>query len=131
MKILVCGGRDFTDESFVLRELTRIYRSELMKNLPMPVEYDDLTVISGCAKGPDTFAIHWANYLGLRVERYPARWDKYGKAAGPMRNQQMIDEGKPDLVIAFPGRTGTNDMKHRARKHNIPVIEIAYDKENN
>ncbi len=50
--------------------------------------------------------------------------DKYGKSAGSIRNQQMIDEGKPDLVVAFPGGFGTKDMVRRAKKHNIEVIII-------
>ena len=46
-------------------------------------------------------------------------WKKYGKKAGPLRNQQMLEEGKPDLVVAFPGGNGTADMVRRAKKANI------------
>lgn len=55
---------------------------------------------------------------------YPANWSKYKKKAGPIRNQQMLDEGKPDLVVAFSGGTGTADMVHRAKVANVKVIEI-------
>ena len=48
----------------------------------------------------------------------------YGKAAGPIRNQQMLDEGKPDVVIAFPGASGTADMINRAGLTNVPVVRV-------
>ena len=54
-----------------------------------------------------------------------ADWAKHGRKAGPIRNQRMIDEGRPDLVVAFPGGTGTADMVERARVAGIRVIEIA------
>ncbi len=62
------------------------------------------------------------------LKAIPADWDKFGKGAGPIRNQQMIDEGKPDLVVAFPGGTGTADMVKRAKKHGIEVIEVKNDR---
>ena len=53
---------------------------------------------------------------------FPAEWDKYGVSAGPIRNQKMIDEGKPDLVFAFPGGRGTTDMIRRAAVAGIRVV---------
>jgi acyl-CoA synthetase (NDP forming) len=58
------------------------------------------------------------------VTSFPANWKKHGKSAGPIRNQLMLDVGKPDLVIAFPGGSGTADMIRRARKAGVPVKEI-------
>lgn len=81
-------------------------------------------VISGKAKGADTLAIDWAVVNWLTWDEYPADWEKYGKSAGYIRNQQMLDEGKPDYVIAFPGGAGTKNMKERAIKAGVPVIEI-------
>lgn len=54
-----------------------------------------------------------------------ADWSKYGKAAGPMRNQKMLDEYKPDLVVALPGGRGTADMVSRARVAGVEVIEAS------
>lgn len=51
---------------------------------------------------------------------------KYGKSAGPIRNQTMLDDGKPDLVLAFPGGRGTADMVAKAEKHGIPVRRIGW-----
>lgn len=87
----------------------------------------DWVIISGKAKGADTVAIEWAVVNWCSWEEYPADWEQYGKAAGPIRNQRMLDEGKPDLVIAFPGGTGTADMVRRAKAAGIEVREITYE----
>ena len=55
---------------------------------------------------------------------YPADWDTHGRGAGPIRNKQMLEEGKPDLVIAFPGGKGTANMIGQAKEAGIPVREI-------
>ncbi len=85
-------------------------------------------VVHGNAKGADTLAKQACLELGLDERHYPALWDKYGKSAGPKRNQQMLDEEhKPtepiDLVIAFPvdGSIGTYDMIKRAEGVGIKV----------
>ena len=58
----------------------------------------------------------------IPVERFPADWSEYGKAAGAIRNQQMLDEGTPDLVVAFPGGNGTLDMVRRSQRAGIKVL---------
>jgi hypothetical protein len=58
------------------------------------------------------------------MEEYKAKWDKYGKSAGPIRNKKMLDEGKPDLVFAFPGGPGTNNMIKQAKEKNILIYNI-------
>jgi len=67
----------------------------------------------------------WAVDHNLAIRSFPADWEKDGLAAGPMRNQRMLDEGKPDLVIAFPGGRGTADMVQRAKAAHVRVIEIS------
>lgn len=61
----------------------------------------------------------------IMIQAFPAHWDKYGKAAGPLRNQQMLDEGTPDLILAFPGGAGTEDMCRRGVLAGIEVIRVA------
>ncbi len=78
-------------------------------------------LIQGGARGADYFAWEWANERGVMCGSYPADWDAHGKRAGPIRNQQMIDEGKPDGVVAFPGGRGTKDMVDRAEKAGLKV----------
>ena len=55
---------------------------------------------------------------------YPAPWKRFGPSAGGIRNQQMLDEGKPDLVVAFPGGKGTADMVRRAENAGVKVIKV-------
>lgn len=83
------------------------------------------TVIEGDARGADRLAGEWAEEQGEQPLRFPADWEKYGRAAGPIRNQQMLDEGRPDLVLAFSRditkSKGTKDMVTRAHKAGLPV----------
>jgi hypothetical protein len=65
----------------------------------------------------------WAESQGVTVEAYPADWKKHGRAAGPIRNQRMLDEN-PDILVAFPGGKGTADMVARARKASLTVIVV-------
>ena len=62
----------------------------------------------------------------MKVIKFPAEWDKYGKAAGVLRNQQMLDEGYPDLVVYFhkdlENSKGTKDMVTRAVDNKIKTI---------
>lgn len=111
LKILICGTRD--------REPVELLR-KILATFPL-----DTLVIAGAAKGVDRTAAMVAVGLGLQVQEFPALWDVYGKGAGPIRNQQMLDQG-PDIVIAFhndPGLgKGTRDMVARARKAGVPVF---------
>lgn len=128
MRILVCGGRDFTDQTFFDKKMTELmneYGKTSIGYSGIP-ELINVSFISGCARGPDSFIIEYANYFGAYVQKFPADWKRYPKAAGAIRNQQMLDEGKPDLVIAFPGGNGTADMIARAKAHGIKVIEVEY-----
>ena len=126
MRVLVCGGRDFTDYPFFRDKMEEIALARFPR---MDAdEYGNflykVTIISGGAKGADSLAADWAAVNWSGYEEYRADWNKHGKAAGPIRNQKMLDEGKPDLVIAFQGGNGTNDMINRAKKADIEVIEV-------
>lgn len=110
-RVLVCGGRNFADTGRLFNKLDDVlFRLGSIE-----------TIIHGNAPGADRLAKSWALDRGVACKPYPADWERNGKAAGPIRNQQMIDEGKPDLCIAFPGGVGTADMVRRARRHEIPV----------
>ena len=125
-KVLVCGGRDFTDRDKLYITLDSLFAArEWIIGEPDGDWLPDVTIISGCARGADTIAIDYAvvNWCGLM--EFPADWEKHGKAAGFIRNQQMLDEGMPDLVVAFPGGKGTADMVRRAKKAGVEVIEVA------
>jgi hypothetical protein len=115
MRVLVCGGRDYDNAERVSEVLTRLHR------FSEPID----AIIEGAATGADRLGRDWAEANGIRVESYPANWGDYGTAAGPIRNAQMIEEGRPRLVIAFPGGKGTRNMIKVARKAGVEVIEIA------
>jgi predicted Rossmann-fold nucleotide-binding protein len=114
MRVLVCGGRNFDDFIRVSMVLDRLHTSQGIDVL-----------IEGGAAGADRLASQWAWHCGVATERYEADWENQGSFAGPARNKRMLDEGKPDLVIAFPGGRGTADMVKKARKAGVKVIEIA------
>ena len=80
---------------------------------------DDL----GGAKGADSLAVDAANELGLEVITVLANWQRHGKAAGPMRNTMML-RLDPDLVIAFPGDKGTENMVMQAEEKGTPVERV-------
>lgn len=122
--VLICGSRNFTDRDFFARAMEKwVAKHEL------PV-----SIVEGCARGADSLAEAWAldhgasdpvSEAGVVLHHFPADWDRHGNAAGPIRNQQMLDEGAPDAVIAFTTNLarsrGTADMVRRARAAGIPV----------
>jgi hypothetical protein len=112
-KVLVCGGRDFNDVAR-LRECLDAFHVHLG---PITV------LIHGAAKGADSLAGDWARSKSIEERAYPADWKKHGRKAGPLRNQQMLDAEKPDLVMAFPGGRGTAHMVRIAQEQGFRVIQ--------
>jgi len=112
-RVLVCGGRDYDDRETLFNVLDVTHEAN-------PIE----CLIHGAARGADTLAADWALDRDVLCNAYPADWDRDGKAAGPIRNQKMLDGGKPHLVIAFPGGRGTADMIRRAEKAGVPVAKV-------
>jgi hypothetical protein len=90
-------------------------------------------LIHGGAKGADTFAEMWAREHAVPYLAFPAQWHIRGRAAGPERNQRMLDVGKPDRVLAFhrdlENAKGTGDMVRRARAAGIEVVHVGGDTE--
>lgn len=112
MRVIVCGARDFRFPAVLKKALNGQHATS-----PITV------VIHGGAQGADAMADAWAKNNGVPVIRMEAHWHRLGKRAGPVRNQWMIDHCAPDLVIAFPGGRGTQDMVSRALAANVPVLE--------
>lgn len=108
MRVLFCGGRDFKDGKAVADAFDAV---------------SPTLVITGGALGADRLADKNAEARGIARIIFPANWNGDGLAAGPIRNQRMLDEGRPDLVVAFPGGRGTADMVRRANRARIPVRE--------
>jgi len=91
MRVIVCGGREFEDYDLVKTVLAAF------RNL-----WGDFTVVSGAAHGADSLGERWARESELLVQRFPAQWDRHGKRAGYIRNQQMLDTlATGDAIVAF------------------------------
>ena len=125
MRLLVTGGRDFTNRAALWLALDALNPDVL---------------IHGAALGADTLASQWvrqATWWNNKMERYnpfedyreiaepctQAQWDEFGGIAGAMRNARMLKH-RPDLVLACPGGRGTSDMIHRAHDAGIPVLRL-------
>jgi len=133
-KILIAGGRDFIDFPRVERDFI---------DLTSPYERKEITIISGMASGADSLGVEIANLHGILLEEYPAAWEdlttepcvirtnwrgKYNLLAGIARNQRMLDEGKPDLVLVYwNGKSkGTRDMIARTTRVGVKIIVESY-----
>jgi YspA, cpYpsA-related SLOG family len=112
MRVLVCGGRTFKNRRLVYEALDILHR----------VGID--CIIEGGASGADMLGRQWAHSAAVPIETFYADWDMYGPGAGPMRNARMLAEGKPDIVLAFPGGPGTADMVRRAKAAGIYVERV-------
>lgn len=110
--VLVCGGRDFSDEDFVFKILNEIHKEHIIE-----------LIIQGEASGADFLAKKFSLENNIKLLSVPAEWNKYGPAAGPKRNEQMLNEN-PNLVVAFPGGKGTKDMVRKSLAKKTKTIEF-------
>lgn len=111
MKVIVCGGRDYSDQKAVFDALDRWHTKQKISIL-----------IHGAASGADRLAESWANARGIISVAVKPLWKHHGKAAGPLRNRAML-KLKPHMVIAFPGGAGTSDMIKAAKEDELTVWE--------
>lgn len=112
MRALVCGSRKFEDESLMMKAFD-----------DLEIDCTTILIHGDCPTGADRMAGSIAAMRGWWQIKCPANWGKLGKPAGPIRNQRMLDEFMPDVVIAFPiGESrGTHDLIDRAVAMNIDV----------
>jgi len=112
-KIAVTGSREWKDVKEIKKRLLSASKDKNKKYI----------LISGGAKGADTIAENIANKLKWDVIKHLPNWNKYGRAAGPVRNQLIIDE-KPDILLAFPmpESKGTYDAIKKAKKGLVKTI---------
>lgn len=116
-RVIVCGSRSSENAAFVASVLDRVHNAS-----PIGV------LVTGGATGVDAHAAAWgeARYKSEarpQLEVHPADWDTHGKSAGPIRNQEMAALGA-DLCVAFAGGPGTADMRARATKRGIAVLDV-------
>ena len=117
MRVIVCGGRTFSDKDFLWAVLDQMHSGS------NPIS----AVLHGAAHGADELAAQWADARGIYQQGYEADWSTKTKWAGPLRNRLMLSYGFPDLVIAFPGGKGTADMVRQARKRGVEVMQFSRD----
>jgi len=108
MRVLVTGGRTF--------DKWRVVSAALESANPK-------VIIQGGAPGADALARKWADVHGIPTVSYIPNWSK-GKKAGPMRNSFMLEDSRPDVVVAFPGGRGTEDMVLKADAAGIHVVKV-------
>ncbi len=110
LRLLICGDREWRNKELIKREILRL----------MPI-----LIIEGEARGADTLAREVAEELGIKVLPFLAEWNRYGRAAGFIRNTEMLHVGNPDAVLAFhnslENSKGTKHMVKIAREAHIPV----------
>ncbi|MEH2517535.1 hypothetical protein V1279_003108 [Bradyrhizobium sp. AZCC 1610] len=130
MRVLVFGGRNYRDRR-------RLYAVLDAEHAASPIT----VIIEGEASGADRMAREWAENRGVAVDPYPADWDNiervgaavkrnsrgklYDAAAGHIRNERMLREGRPDRAIGFPGGKGTKDMASRCLDYGITPLLMA------
>ena len=117
MRILVCGGRRYHNSILIWDILDQIHH-----------KFKITVLINGGAQGADLHARNWARqYADIEIALYYAQWEKYGRSAGYIRNKQMLDQGQPEIVLAFPGGPGTKNMVDIGQKAGVLVFEIDDD----
>lgn len=98
MKLIIAGSREISNYHI------------MWNNLQDYLYFQDIIVVSGKAKGPDTMGEEWAREHGFPIEEFPADWESYGKLAGFRRNRQMA-EYADELIAFWDGKSnGTRHM---------------------
>lgn len=117
LRVLVTGGRDYADRATVRRTLRYLADCYIHGFRP-----EEVVLVHGGAPGADTLAAEEATALGWRVEAHPADWETHGRAAGPIRNKEMVAGAHYCLV--FPGGDGAANCRRLALNAHVPVIDI-------
>lgn len=111
MRIAFTGGRDYRNRQVVYH---------LLETLRPSLEH----VAVGDARGLDEIVRMACMNLNVVHTMYVAEWETHGRAAGPIRNKAMLLDGRPDILIAFPGGIGTENCIRQARELAITVMRI-------
>ena len=122
IRIIIAGSRKFNDYSKMLNKLDEL-------GIHLLATMDDIEIVSGHAPGADTLGEKFAKANNYPLKIFSAEWDKYGKAAGPIRNEQMAKyaaEADRGMLIAFPiGESmGTRNMIKLAKQYGLEVNVI-------
>lgn len=129
-RIIVAGGRDFNNKELLTLKLTdwiiNLYLSRDWSDEAVSIEF-----ISGNASGADKLGEEFAKEYLYPLKLFPAEWNKYGKAAGPIRNKQMAEyasESDKGVLFAFwDGKSrGTKNMIDNATQLGLEIYIVKY-----
>lgn len=111
-RVIIAGGRDFTDYSML---------SDTMDRLLSNKAGDSILIVCGKARGADALGEQYAKEHNYPVHYFPAEWDKYGRAAGHIRNEEMAKNA--DALVAFwdGSSRGTKNMIETARRYGLDI----------
>ena len=128
VKAIVCGGRHFDNYDYLEITLDSIFEE-------LDLDYENIEIVSGNCNGTDKLGEQYAKEHCIKTKVFPAEWKKYGRAAGPIRNEKMIEYiSNSDLpvVIAFVSENskGTLDTIKRANKRNLKTFIFEYSSKN-
>lgn len=112
MKLIIAGSRDLNPTFGFIKSCIQMFSPGTITE-----------IVSGCAEGVDSEGEHFASHMNIPVKRFPADWDKHGKAAGPIRNREMAQYADVLLVI-HNGSNGSINMKLEMMKLGKRVYEI-------
>ncbi|MGQ5176980.1 DUF2493 domain-containing protein [Bacillus halotolerans] len=120
IKVIVAGGRDFNDYELLRRKLDSALRNR---------QKEKIIIVSGKARGADSLGERYAREKGYEISEHPADWDKFGKAAGYIRNKEMAEEA--DALMAFwDGKSrGTKHMIDLAKKNGLRTSIVYYGRD--
>lgn len=116
MKVIIAGGRDFNNYPLLKEKVDKILSQSEVK-----------LIIAGGAKGADTLAIDYAKEKGYNYLIVKADWDKLGKGAGHIRNEEMAKIGTHLIAFHDGISKGTAGMIKLAEKYNLKVRVVKYE----
>lgn len=127
IRLLIAGSRDFDDFDTLW-----VFTDEILQIMKQKYPDTNVRIISGSATGADSLGIRYAKMNIIPYKEFPAKWNLYGKSAGPIRNKEMLDyilEGIPYLLAFWDGESrGTKYMIDIAEKAGVPTTVFHYMK---
>lgn len=110
MRVLVVGGRNFHNTKTFKETLDQLHQ-----------QHSITCIIHDGKSSVAHFGHYWARGFGIEEMPFDRDWGGTGRSSGGRRNRTMLEEGRPDLVVAFSGGKDTADLVRRAKLINIPV----------
>lgn len=120
-RLIIAGGRDFDNYKFLEFEVKKFVVEEIKTR-------KNLEIVSGTASGADRLGERFAEKFAIALKRFPANWDRDGKAAGHIRNEEMAKYARNQFCIVFwdGSSRGTKNMIENCKKYNLNFRIVRY-----